>query len=611
MNNLIQFIKKRNLTIVLIAFLIFFIVVSVIFNSFFSSMRANAIRIGEKTVEASVEELNGFLSEQTDMLMMTVQSVSYMLNHHAETQEILTYLEEIAAGYEKTHDQEFNGFYGTIRGAFFESSGWRPEEGFVAEERPWYQTALRGGGTPTVSSPYYDVMSGQTMVAIGCLLPDGRSVISTDVGLERLLEMTERKDGDENSHYLILDRNGYVVASRSEDLIGKNLLDGQGPERMQELARSIYGKESATLEMTLYGGKNIIYSKMADDGWYVVLTMNENILYSGIVRDFMIFFLASLVLLVMILYICDTANQKRLAAEALTDQLTSAASIYLAMYQVDLKTDTYETVKGAEYIQKLVGDRDLHATDLMALGADALVNEVYREDFLQFMNPGTLDERLKVAKTVSFEFLGNTTGWCRCRYIAVDREVDGSLHHVLWALENIDKEKRESNRLLYLSETDLMTGLRNRGSGEKKITALLHAKPSGCFFLLDVDKFKFVNDNYGHAIGDKVLIALADAMKASFRESDILVRMGGDEFGAFAGSVEDMSVARELIKRFFQRVERIDIPELGAHQVTVSVGAVLVRKGERKTFDAIYHEADTGTYESKKVRGNAYTFYSP
>ncbi len=156
-----------------------------------------------------------------------------------------------------------------------------------------------------------------------------------------------------------------------------------------------------------------------------------------------------------------------------------------------------------------------------------------------------------------------------------------------------------------------MTGLRNRGSGEKKITALLHAKPSGCFFLLDVDKFKFVNDNYGHAIGDKVLVALADAMKASFRESDILVRMGGDEFGAFAGSVEDMSVARELIKRFFQRVERIDIPELGAHQVTVSVGAVLVRKGERKTLDALYHEADTGTYESKKVRGNAYTFYSP
>lgn len=105
--------------------------------------------------------------------------------------------------------------------------------------------------------------------------------------------------------------------------------------------------------------------------------------------------------------------------------------------------------------------------------------------------------------------------------------------HVLFCIECIEEEKKRENRLIYLSQTDLMTGLYNRGSGEKIISDLLKEKTGGLLCLLDCDKFKVINDTYGHATGDKVIIAIAENLRKSCRENDVILRLGGDEFAIF------------------------------------------------------------------------------
>ena len=217
--------------------------------------------------------------------------------------------------------------------------------------------------------------------------------------------------------------------------------------------------------------------------------------------------------------------------------LVSAASIYVSMHAIDLKNDTLITLNSAQHIDDIVGDRNTGVAEILSGAMRKLTDEQYVDAMMQFIDFDTLDERMKGKRTITLEFLGTKSGWCRARFIAVEYDENGRLSRVLWAVENIDAEKRIANRLLYLYETDLMTGIRNRGSGEKKIKDLLEQNCNGMFCLLDVDKFKLINDTFGHGVGDKVIIAIADCLKASFRKGDVVMRLGGDEYAVFADGI--------------------------------------------------------------------------
>jgi len=122
----------------------------------------------------------------------------------------------------------------------------------------------------------------------------------------------------------------------------------------------------------------------------------------------------------------------------------------------------------------------------------------------------------------------------------------------------IEQELRESReQLRYLAEVDALTGLANRYIFEQ---ALRHALPLSArqntglaLVILDLDKFKDVNDTLGHAVGDELLKEVAQRIKSQVRDGDILCRLGGDEFAILIHSLEDI----ELVRRFSQRVIQV------------------------------------------------------
>jgi diguanylate cyclase (GGDEF)-like protein len=232
-----------------------------------------------------------------------------------------------------------------------------------------------------------------------------------------------------------------------------------------------------------------------------------------------------------------------------------------------------------------------------------------RAEVLEFVDLSTLNQRMKTTDSISIEYLNYEHIWHRLKFIVIDRDKENNLRNIIFASELIDDEKRARDRFQYLAETDQLTGINNRGTGENKIKDLLFRDVGGMFILFDADHFKYVNDNFGHDVGDEVLIGIAEAMKHSFREKDILMRLGGDEFAAYTPGILNEESARHVLDRFINAVENMDIKKLNGHKISISIGAAFYFATDSFSFDELYSRADTCAYVSKKIEGSEVTFY--
>ena len=281
------------------------------------------------------------------------------------------------------------------------------------------------------------------------------------------------------------------------------------------------------------------------------------------------------------------------------------AEIYLSMHLVDLKSGLFYTVKSTKPIEqsRISADGNDFAKQMYNV-MKHISTDSYFLSVMEFTDLATLGERLRNKNTLVHEFISSISGWCRERFIKIDEDEDGNPWHALYCVEVIDEEKRRESRLLYLSETDSMTGINNRGSGERKVTELLKKKRGGLFCLLDCDKFKKINDTYGHAAGDEILIQLAEALQRACRENDIVMRLGGDEFAMYLPGMPNEKMAEGFFERLFTQIDKVSIPEMCGEKISVSLGASLCMDNDGATFDTLYHEADMAMYESKKKEGH-------
>ncbi len=297
--------------------------------------------------------------------------------------------------------------------------------------------------------------------------------------------------------------------------------------------------------------------------------------------------------------------------EAKINSYSSLAAIYLSMHLIDLKTEAFQIIKNTDGIIRNCDniEKDNFPRQIRNVMIK-LCTEKYYDNVMDFTNIRTLEDRMKNVSTIADEFLGTVHGWCRERFIKVDNDENGNLWHVLYCVEVIDEEKRRENRLIYLSETDLMTGISNRGSGEKKISELLRKRVGGMLVLIDCDKFKSINDTFGHNVGDSVIIAIADALQRLCGENDIVMRLGGDEFAMFIPEIVDEASANDFFERIFDSIDEIEISEMGDRKIYVSLGASICLTGKETTFDQLYREMDIAMYESKKQDGYCATLYN-
>jgi len=174
----------------------------------------------------------------------------------------------------------------------------------------------------------------------------------------------------------------------------------------------------------------------------------------------------------------------------------------------------------------------------------------------------------------------------------------------LWLLRKLIRQRAE---LAHLATHDPLTGALNRRTLERAYSRLaFEAELAGTavgVLTIDLDHFKDVNDTFGHAAGDDVLRGVAETLLTTVRPSDIVARIGGDEFVVLLASV-DQQQADMVAARVVQTLARIIFPALGAIELRARCSAGLALAGQHDTMDSTLSRADSALYQAKAVGRN-------
>jgi diguanylate cyclase (GGDEF)-like protein/PAS domain S-box-containing protein len=195
----------------------------------------------------------------------------------------------------------------------------------------------------------------------------------------------------------------------------------------------------------------------------------------------------------------------------------------------------------------------------------------------------------------------------------IKRDRDGYAECMTGLMTDITERKQAESRLEQLATHDTLTGLPNRALLNERVHHMLNHGPSSsavAVMFIDLDRFKEVNDSFGHKFGDLLLCEVARRLQQGLRPGDVIARLGGDEFVVAAycdnGNTSAACIAQKLLSVLASSVT------VGGHDVIIgaSIGISMFPQ-DAQTNDVLFQSADTAMYRAKAAGRNSYCFFEP
>ncbi len=233
--------------------------------------------------------------------------------------------------------------------------------------------------------------------------------------------------------------------------------------------------------------------------------------------------------------------------------------------------------------------------------------EIFRRKFPDFLQHGEVnDVEVEMARR------DGSCLWVSLNATAV-RDSSGKILHSRTIYTDITVEKAQREQLEYLAHYDSLTALPNRVLLTDRLhQAMIHTlrkQQQMVLVFLDLDGFKEINDQYGHDIGDQLLVKLAGRMKHAVREGDTVARVGGDEFVAVLIDVASQNASIPLIERLLDAAtQTVDIDGIEL-VVTASLGVSFYPQSEDVEPGQLLRQADQAMYQVKLTGKNRYQIF--
>ena len=300
------------------------------------------------------------------------------------------------------------------------------------------------------------------------------------------------------------------------------------------------------------------------------------------------------------LAICIDITERKRVHEALAarDVLLKKLSAHVpgGIYQFKMEFDGRFSV-----IYASDGIREIYELepDVLLLNAEAIFTRIHPQDVSRVRKSirASADNLSPWREEYRVQLPGRGLRWVRGE--ATPEELPGG--GVLWHgyISDISDLKRVEEELRALSVTDSLTGIHNRRYFQERLTTEMARVERGggelSVIMLDIDHFKRINDQYGHAVGDRVLQAVCERIGHRLRRTDVFCRLGGEEFMVLCPDI-DGDHAHMLAEELWHSLRSAPIDMVGV--VTASFGIASWRPGEGA--DALLLRADSGVYAAKQ-----------
>lgn len=280
------------------------------FFSFYKIAKEDAVSIGEKAVYEISAKFDNYLLKGNELISISSESVDFMLKNNTSDEMIKKFFDSTSENL-KNKDSSFTGLYGYINGKYVDGSGWIPDSSYNPKARDWYINAIRAKGDVVVIPPYVDSKNGTLLISISRMLSDYSSVISIDVNMDEIQEISKNISLNGEGYGFIINKNSLVLAHTMEGKRGRVILkDDSFPKEMQDLVGNIISDDKKSLKNEIYrsfdlkikGERVVAFSRNVMDDWYVVMVVNSSKLFERVRSDFIVVIIMLSLVLVFILY---------------------------------------------------------------------------------------------------------------------------------------------------------------------------------------------------------------------------------------------------------------------------------------------------------------------
>ncbi len=233
--------------------------------------------------------------------------------------------------------------------------------------------------------------------------------------------------------------------------------------------------------------------------------------------------------------------------------------------------------------------------DFHCIGEQLLHGDLWQREMEQLLAAAPIDERL--LETQDGRYISQYS-----RPLMVNEQIEGRV----FSFSDVSNQVRLEQSLRHMSVTDALTGLRNRRDLikilEREAERAIRYQSELGVMVADIDHFKQINDTFGHEVGDRVLVAVAEAIQQGVRNSDYAFRAGGEEFVILAPETSRQQLLI-LADRLRQRIEQIRLE--GGCRATMSIGlSLLSQLAPADCADRLLALADIQLYQAKEAGRN-------
>ena len=628
-------VKKEIFYLSLLSFAIILLVFGILFaKSLFDISKESARRSILETNRQISVFAGGFFSEITNTLNMLAMhdDIRFFSRNDDEAYRRALALYQNILKSNKNILYVYSGY----PDKYLLINDYTPPEWFDPTERPWYLSALQAMPGIATGVPYHEANSGEWVIAPSKALIDRHGnvsgVVSIDISLESITRLLRERYLYETQVSYAVGNGGLILIHPDEDRIGKTV-----PRSVQNKITGIRGAFEYEDDCDKLWAH---YDTIESNGWIFITEVAQKEILAPILSRifFYILFIFGVSCLLGVLQsrflgrrfaapLIDlgervaaiTAGRPRRETTygysnseiaAIAENIEHLAETSFSRKAMELKVIIESTQDGILVVNQFrkVIYINSRFRQMWHLGQEARegANEAKLLQSIrdQLADPGGFMETVealyasdhKALKSV--EFRDGRIYEVFTAPLISDAQVVGRI----WSFRDITERKNMENELVRLAATDNLTGLLNRRVFLEKLEAEMHRckryDNTATVMMLDLDYFKSVNDTYGHAGGDIVLNEFARLLRENTRSTDVLSRLGGEEFAILLPETT-LSAAMPLAQRILHSTRKsVVATDAGEIRFTVSIGLAQLHANDTRT-DQLLAKADAALYRAK------------